>query len=147
MNLPRYQYFATNDYLEYYFYSEGPQGTIKKVVRFRKINDSPLVFNLGFGDQDLNTQEISDTVVSDNQDRETVLATIANIIVHFSKQRGNCLIYGEGSTPSRTRLYQIGISKLFDDIDKDFEIFGMIGFEIHEFKRDVNYDAFLVRRR
>ena len=45
---------------EYYyeFFSEGPKGKIKKVVRYRLIEAYPnKVYNLGFGDKDETTGE------------------------------------------------------------------------------------------
>ncbi len=71
MNLPIYQYRTNESYLDYEFISEGPKGRIKKVVRFLQISDD--VYNLGFGDLDEVTGEISDTVITDNKDSLKVL--------------------------------------------------------------------------
>ena len=51
MNLDRYPFF-TSDYQDYEFFSEGPKGRIKKVVKFMKAQDDPIIFNLAFGDED-----------------------------------------------------------------------------------------------
>jgi len=147
MNLPKYPYYVGDDALEYSFYSKGPRGTIKKSVLYFKINDDPVIYNLGFGDEDLSTGEVSDISISDNQDGYMVLATVANTIIDFSNRYGNHLIYIEGSTPSRTRLYQISIAKLLDEVSVDFDIFGVIGVEVYEFERNINDRAFLVRRK
>jgi len=51
MNLEHYTYFASNDFKDCEFYSEGPKGRIRKAVRFTKISDEgPAFYNLGFGD-------------------------------------------------------------------------------------------------
>jgi hypothetical protein len=88
MNLHRYTYF-TNDYKEYAFFSEGPKGRIKKIIKFMKIQDDPIVFNLAFGDEDPLTREVSDSVKTDNKDRDIVLATVANTIHAFCDHYGD----------------------------------------------------------
>ena len=98
MNLERYPYINSNDYQDYEFYSEGPKGRIKKIVMFTKIpNTDPLVYNLGFGDQNPYSGHIDDAVVSNNEDRDIVLATVANTIVEFCSYHGNHYIYAKGS--------------------------------------------------
>jgi hypothetical protein len=148
MNLERYAYFSNNDFQDYEFYSEGPKGKIKKVVRFTKISDEePAVYNLGFGDASKGTGIIDDSIVTNNQDRDTVLATVANTIIDFTDHYGNHYIYATGSTPSRTRLYQMGIAGLWEEISTDFEVYGLKDDNWHEFEKNVNYDAFLVKRK
>lgn len=146
MNLDRYAYFTAN-YQDYVFYSEGPKGKIKKVIRFTKVQEIPAIYNLAFGDEDPETGSISDMVTTDNNDRDIVLATVANSIIDFSDHFGNHYIYAEGSTLARTRLYQMGILRLWDDIRIDFDIYGLIDGVPSEFKKNVNYDAFLVKRK
>ncbi|WP_425373690.1 DUF6934 family protein [Mucilaginibacter celer] len=69
MNLQRYEYFSS-DYKAYQFYSEGPKGRIKKVVTFFKIQNDPIVYNLAFGDEDSQTGVVSDTIVTNNNDKK-----------------------------------------------------------------------------
>jgi hypothetical protein len=52
-----------------------------------------------------------------------------------------------GSTPSGTRLYQMNIAKLLDEISVDFEIFGVIGRYVYPFEANVNYEGFFVRKK
>ncbi len=40
--------------------------------------------NLGFGDKDLQTGEVDDTVISDNGDSQKVLATVAATVYAFT---------------------------------------------------------------
>jgi hypothetical protein len=148
MNLDRYNYQISNAHQDYIFYSEGPKGKIKKIVRFSQIQDLELpVYNLGFGDADNETGVVDDSVITNNKDRDMVLATVANTIVDFTNYYGNHSIYAKGSTPSRTRLYQIGIAGLWEEISIDFDVYGLKEDNWHEFKINVNYDAFLVRRK
>jgi hypothetical protein len=147
MNLPHYNYFTRNNYQDYEFYSEGPNGRVKKVVMFAKMQDDPIVYNLAFGDEDPETGIISDSVATDNKDTMIVLATVANTINDFCNRYGNHYIFAIGSTASRTRLYQIGISSIMDQISDEFEILGSKNGILYSFERNVNYDSFLVKRK
>jgi hypothetical protein len=116
MNLQRYNYF-TNDYDVYEFFSDGPNGVIKKVVVFTQISDTePPIYNLAFGDVHPVTGKLDDSVISNNGDGDIVLATVANTISTFCDHYGSHFIYAEGSTASRTRLYQMGIANLWNEI-------------------------------
>ena len=148
MNLERYPYLVKNDFQDYEFYSEGPNGRIKKAVRFTKITDEePAFYNLGFGDVSEETDVIDDSIVSNNHDRDMVLATVAKTVIDFTSIHGNHYIFATGSTPARTRLYQMGIAGLWDEISLDFEVLGFRSGGWEPFARNVNYDAFLVKRK
>ncbi|MDB5248278.1 MAG: hypothetical protein JWQ40_2672 [Segetibacter sp.] len=56
-------------------------------------------------------------------------------------------IYASGSTRARTRLYQIGISKYYDEIKGDFDIFGQVAQSWEPFERGKEYTAFLVQQK
>ncbi len=147
MNLQRYVYFASNDFQDYEFYSNGPNGKIRKVIMYTKIQDSPAMYNLAVGDADFDTGVVYDNVISNNKDRDIVLATVANTINEFSDRYGNCWIFATGSTPSRTRLYQMGIARLWNDISIDFEVYGDKNGNWQQFQQNVNYSPFLVKRK
>ena len=146
MQLDRYTSFTT-DYQDYEFYSDGPKGRIKKTVMFTKAQDDPTVYNLAFGDVDPHTGIVSDIVTTDNKDRDKVLTTVANTIHAFCNHYGNYYIYARGSTPARTRLYQMSIIMLWDEISIDFEVHGVIDNISYEFQKNVNYEGFLVKRK
>jgi len=148
MKLKRYNYY-TNDYQAYEFYSEGPKGHIRKLVIFTKVPDTePPIYNLAFSDARADTGELDDAVISNNEDRDIVLATVANTIATFCDHYGNHYIYAEGSTASRTRLYQMGIAGLWPEISTDFDVYGLKENDWQAFKPyGVNYDAFLVKRK
>ena len=105
MNLDNYEYNYNNSGLDYEFESVGPNGIIKKVVRISPIGEN--IYNLGFGDLDEKTGEISDFAVSDNKDTDKVLATIAAIAWYFTGIFPGSAIYIEGTAQSRTRLYPL----------------------------------------
>jgi hypothetical protein len=147
MNLDHYPYSPSQNFKNYYFYSEGSNGRIKKTVIYSVLWDDPLVYNLAFGDEDSKTGTISDTAKSNNQDRHKVLATVASTVIDFINTYGNFPIYAQGSTPSRTRLYQLSIANLLDEINMEFTVMGFRNNHWELFQRNVNYEAFLVEKK
>jgi len=147
MNLDRYSYLRSSNFKSYSFYSEGPNGRIKKTVIYSILWDDPIVYNLAFGDLDPKTGNIDDTAKSNNQDRDKVLATVAATINDFMNTYGSFPVYAQGSTPSRTRLYQLSIANLLDEINKDFRVMGFRNNAWELFEKNVNYEAFLVEKK
>ena len=140
-----YSYNASDTFIDYEFESIGRNGKIKKVAHFSKIGAN--LYNFGFGDLDEKTGEISDTIVSDNGDDEKVLLTVANIIFIFTSIYFGAAVLVKGSTASRTRRYQMGINKYWEQIEPIFEVFGLREDKWEPFRKGVNYDAFLGRRK
>jgi hypothetical protein len=145
MQLPRYSYKTNNNFLDYEFSSSGPMGNIKKVVRFTQIGTN--VFNLAFGDLDVQTGDISDTSVTNNNDSRKVLATVASTVHDFTLHYPGASIIAKGSTVSRTRLYRMGITNHWTAINNEFELFGLREGVWQPFELRRGYDAFLIRRR
>lgn len=145
MNLPKYPVFATDKMHTYGFYSEGPMGRIRKIILYEKIGDN--LFNLGFGDWNEELSKANDSNRSNNGDRDKVLATVAFTVLDFTLQFPDALIVAEGSTPARTRLYQMGIAGNWMEINKNFEVKGLLGNIWEPFQRGRNYEAFLIKRK
>ena len=146
MNLPHYNY-TTTDFQEYEFYSVGPKGAIKKIVRFQQIQEDPVIYNLAFGDQDPITGDINDSVTSNNEDRDIVLVTVARTVIEFCDHHGDHFILAKGSTPVRTRLYQMGIAANWNEIESLLYVYGYVNGEWRPFRKAVNYEAFIVIRK
>ena len=131
------------------FYSEGPKGKIKKVVAFTPYHvNGRICFNLCFGDWDETRQMVDDLIITDNKDSLKVLATVADTTMLFTKLYPNSFIYLKGSTPSRTRLYQMGITKYWKEISSLFIVYGYTSnckWEL--FLKHNRYDAFLTLRK
>lgn len=144
MNLPKYPVFA-NDPFGYVFYSEGPRGRIKKGVFFTKIGGN--LFNLGFGDWNEESQDLDDSSRSNNGDRDKVLATVAFTTLDFTDHFPGARVVVEGSTPARTRLYQMGIADNLVEINEYFEVQGFLEGLLEPFQRGRNYTAFLITRK
>jgi hypothetical protein len=124
VDLERYIIEADENFLSYSFNSKGPKGKIKKVVKFTLIPEWQYQsYYLSFGHWVEKAQLIDDTVVSNNQDTEKVLATVGAIIIDFWKHYPGTLISVEASTDARMRLYQMKINKYWSEIVNKFEIF------------------------
>ena len=146
MKLPKYPLSSSDKLTTFEFISEGPQGLIYKLVRFQPTNLRD-VYNLAFGDKDSTTGEIDDTVISNNGDSEKVLATVVATVYAFTDRYPDAWIYATGSTKSRTRLYRMGIAKFLSEVENDFEILGERNAEWEGFRRNVEYEGFLVRKK
>jgi hypothetical protein len=146
MNLPKYSLTSSASLLTFEFISVGNQGKIHKVVQYQATNLKD-VYNLAFGDKNLQNGDIDDTIISNNGDSEKVLATVVATIYAFTDYYPKAYVYATGSTTTRTRLYRIGIAKFIDEVKIDFEIFGQINNGWETFKIGRDYEGFLVKRK
>jgi hypothetical protein len=148
MFLERYEYKKGFSSKQFYFHSQGPKGRIHKVVYYRYLGkvDGFYYFNLGFGDFDPKSGKISDLTVSDNKDREMVLATVASTALEFTRLMRKCRLIVTGSTPARTRLYQMKISVHYHQISELFDIQGQTEKGWVRFKKGEKYLRFLFER-
>ena len=146
MKLDKYEIKSGEKLEVFEFISIGTKGRITKLIQFTPTNYKNL-YNLGFGDKNMETGEINDTVISNNGDSEKVLATVVTTLYAFTENHKEAMIYATGSTKSRTRLYRMGISKYLDEVTADFEIYGEINSEWELFNNGIEYEAFLVKRK
>ena len=91
--------------------------------------------------------QIDDLAITNNRDSKKVLATVAAIILNFTERFHDMSVYAMGSTPARTRLYQMGIVAHYQEIEKLLIIYGYKNNEWQPFKKGVAYEAFAVRRK
>ena len=148
MFLERYEYKKSGTFGQYYFHSNGPKGRIRKVVFYRhmgKVNGF-YYYNVGFGDFEPKSGKINDLIVTDNKDREKILATVVATAMDFTRTIRKCTLIVRGSTPARTRLYQMKISVYYDNISELFEIEGETGKGWEKFERGKNYSGFRFKR-
>ena len=149
MNLEKYEYQKSANHREYEFYSSGPKGNIRKIVRFKLlVTNGVAYFNLVFGDWDEEKQKIDDIKVTNNGDTEKILLTVAIIVLDFMKQFPDSMVFAEGSNIARTRRYQMGINKLWNQINMFLEVYGLCADNTWmPFHKNANYEAFLIRRK
>jgi hypothetical protein len=146
MQLPKYPLASSDNMMTFEFISEGPKGLIHKLVRYQPMNLKD-VYNLVFGDKDLVTGYIDDRVISNNKDSEKVLASVVSTVYSFTDKFPDALIYATGSTKSRTRLYQIGITKFLSEVEEDFDVLGERNDGWETFRKNIEYESFLVKRK
>lgn len=146
MKIDKYSFTIGESFMVYEFISEGIHGKISKLVIYSKTHLHNF-YNLGFGDKDEETGNIDDEVVTNNGDSEKVLTTVAATLYTFTEQFPDAMIFATGSTKARTRLYRIGISNNIAAIEPDFEIFGLVDKTWLPFEKQIEYEAFLVKRK
>jgi hypothetical protein len=159
MQIEKYKTESTVDSLIYTFESVGER-IIQKVVMYSKIEnpktvgleENTIVFNLAFGDWDLETDELNDQVESKNKDTEKVLATVANTAFEFWEEYPDANIFFRGSQPlgekaRRTRLYQMKINRYFADLITIVNIKGFENDNWEVFSANKNYLAFLISQK
>ncbi len=146
MKLDKYALKAGRDQTVFEFISEGTKGAIRKIILFQTTTE-PNLYNLAFGDRDPLTGGVNDMAVSNNGDTDKVLATVAAALYAFCERYPDAFVYATGSTAARTRLYRIGITRLYDAVRNDFSLYGQIGDDFPEFELGKEYDGFLAKRK
>ena len=129
----------------YQFTSIGPKGHIKMAAHFTRLKTRN-TYNLAFGilKQD-NT--IDDEIENNNNDRNTILATVFDIISVFTSRHPDSFVYFSGSSPSRNRLYRMAISVNFRFLSEFYHIWGdTTEGKVELFQPSRNYNAFLIKR-
>ena len=112
---------VAHDYSTFEFVSMGKKGDILKGIAFTEI-ESPYVYNLAFGDIDENG-EIDDRSISDNGDRNKVLATVAFAVDIYLSKYPQRWVQFKGSTHERTRLYRMAVGLNFDELSTKYDIY------------------------
>ena len=151
MNEDRYTEIKNDpDYTVFKFVSEGRYGKLTKIVRFDALKRRNNTFNLALGTL-LNDGEVDFTSITNNGDRNKILATVAKIIYTVIEKYPDMDIYVTGSDSRRTLLYQRAIIYAYKELIETFNIYGvlindeMIDYE--PFDRSKNYLGFLIERK
>lgn len=146
MYIDKYQLKSEEEFTRFEFISEGPRGAIRKLIEFQQTTE-PETYNLAFGDKHPLTGGIDDLTVSDNGDTEKVLATVVAAAYTFLDNHRTAYVYAQGSTKARTRLYRMGITRFYEDMEQDFHLYGRVGEDFVEFESGVEYEGFLAQRK
>lgn len=142
MNHKFYALQSSEDYLTFNFQSISSDRVVAKRIQFVPIQND--LYNLAFGDLD-EKGEIDDLIVTNNNDTHQVLATVIQAIFLFLNNYQQCSVYFEGSTSSRTRLYQIILAKEMQNWNDTFTVFGISEGLISGFETERDFDSFIVR--
>lgn len=146
MKIDKYPVNIGETSMVFEFVSDGINGKIPKLVIYSETHLHNF-YNLGFGDKDETTGEIDDEAVTNNGDSEKVLATVASTLYTFTDKFPEAMVFATGSTKARTRLYRIGISNNVEEIQEDFEVFGLVDEDWQPFQKQTEFEAFLVKRK
>jgi hypothetical protein len=149
MRLEKYELEIDQTQSVFYFVSEGPKGRILKAVHYTKMKIKGIknLYNLGFGDKLSDSEDIDDLIITDNQDRDKVLATVANTIDIFTERLPKAKIFIRGSSEVRTRLYRMAIDKYHDELSDYFDIQGYLNNKWVTFEKNISYRGFLITRK
>ncbi|SDF79660.1 hypothetical protein SAMN04487996_112220 [Dyadobacter soli] len=141
MNTPWYDYLPDSSGRMFYFSSSGDK-KIDKVLFFNYLHD-PEVFEIVLGN--LRTDGSVDVDgTGDQRDAAAVLSTVAKCIAFFLSDHPDAEIFIEGSTPARTRLYQMAIVRELKDLGQYFDIYGFTGNCQEIFQSGRNYRSFII---
>ena len=148
MNNQKYIYKSEGLLKIYEFTSEGPNGSIHKMVEYSETGTEN-IYNLAFGDYNFETKKIDDLSITNNGDSLKVLATVASTVYAFTEKYPQAWIFATGSTAVRTRLYRMGITTNLAEINEDFKVYGLtINENIwEEFVIGEDYEAFLITKK
>ena len=161
MTVPEYKIHSVEleeykNYLDYVdildsckFYSIGKSGSfeLRMLITRQKGSSNMNDFNLGFGVWNDEIKDIDDEIETKNGDMQQILATVPKRALEFIEKNPEAEIFAKGSTPSRTRLYQMEIAKIIDDVPSGLRIEGLIsknGIGFVEFQKGINFEAFLL---
>lgn len=136
---------VTDDYSIFDFVSVGRNGNIPKRIEFMP-TEIPSFYNLAFGDIDENG-EIDDYSISDNGDRNKILATVAYAVDIYVTRYPDRWVYFRGSTLERTRLYRMAIGINLDELLLKFDIYAEQKGGIVKFQRNIEAEGLLVRKK
>ncbi|WP_338840830.1 DUF6934 family protein [Flavobacterium ginsenosidimutans] len=155
MNFQKYDLLTNRDVTLFRFKSKGINGETDKGIVYKETKNET-IYNLAFGDLIFDPIQkeyfIDDLIVSDNGDRNKILATVAKSAYIFSERYPNRIIFFKGSTKSRTRLYRRVISLNLKELSETFYIFGAEEDESGNifnipFQSNVDFFGFFIKRK
>jgi hypothetical protein len=146
MKVEKYHLKSDNTFTYFEFISVGSKGAIRKIIEFQATS-IPNLYNLAFGDKDAVTGELDDLAISNNGDTQKVLGTVVAALYTFLDRNPEAIVYATGSTPTRTRLYRMGITKFYDEMQNDFYLHGRIGDKLYIFEAGIQYEGFIAQRK
>jgi hypothetical protein len=109
---------------------------------FQVVDQEQNLVNLAFGDWDGDEMELDDMVITNNSDTQIVLNTVAIAVIDFMQRNPGCMLIASGSTSSRNRLYQMNISRHWDEISTRYDVKGFVAGGWEPFVKGLNYEGF-----
>lgn len=137
--------YIEDGYEAFEFFSIGKRGVAPKRIAFIP-TDQEAVYNLAFGN--INAEgEIDDEVISDNGDRNKIIATVIYVVNTYLEVYPERFVFFTGSTEGRIRLYRIAISVNYSDFSKKFNIYCQTETGFVPFKRNIKAKGFLISKK
>jgi hypothetical protein len=172
-----HEYQVASDLLQFYFVSKGDKDIVK-VVQYQYVKDfdgRPL-FNLGFGDYDMETGTVSDEEVSNNKDHYKVFHTVLNTVPRLFDAYRDIILMAQGSDSRkayidkcrascskkcdegicknahrRINIYRGFVDKYFEELSANYCFLGGEGIEnqklIEPYQQWKKYKAVFVMRK
>lgn len=137
--------FSKREDKRYEFYSESENRKVKKLVIFSGRDDNQ-VYNLALLDV-LEDGQYSDIVVTNNNDFQTVMATVIDILKDFLNEFPQKIVTFRGSDERRQRLYRIIITRELNIIKQNFSVFGLKNENVEIFEPNKEYELFIITKR
>lgn len=103
-------------------------------------------YNLAFGDFTNQHEILDDLIVSDNGDTTKILYTVASTLYDFFQHYEGTIVFAQGSTHSRNRLYRRYLSQFLDIITENFMLFGELDGIIERFQKGKDYTSFYIHK-
>jgi hypothetical protein len=128
----------------YFFTSIGSKGSILKLTAFQHIKDN--LYNMALLDYDMEQDEGSDSVVSNNRDMPKVFATVAHILFDFLDKLPNISVLVEANSEIKRKLYNRIIKNQLKDLPKQYEILGILDNNETEIFAEGDYQAVIIQK-
>ena len=141
MEHPFYDFQILDDAFRYDFVSIG-ETTINKTIIYQRTSIDNF-YSLSMGDL-LEDGTLDFETRSNNGDRDTILATIIQTLQQFLQKYPESFVGFTGSSPARTRTYQILINRELHEISKKFVVEGLDSNGLEEFMSNKNYEGFVI---
>lgn len=84
---------------------------------------------------------------SNNGDMEKILSTVIQTLMVFLAYQPEANVFFAGSTPTRTRLYQIVLNKEIDKVYSTLKVLGLYEDDLEPFEPNKNYEGFVVSKK
>jgi hypothetical protein len=134
-----------DDLSSFDFISTGKYGSVLKRIVFEPMGIAG-IYVLAFGNV-MSNDAIDDYSITDNGDRNKILATVVDAVNSYTERYPDRMIYFLGSTNHRTRLYRMAIGLNLEELSHSYDIYAGIGDEFIPFYRNINATAFLIKRK
>lgn len=144
MDKPFYEFTILEDAYRYEFLSVGLK-IIPKVIIYQT-TDLPDFYSLILADV-LHDGSLDVYSESKNGDMEKVLSTVIQTILAFLAHNPEAKVAFSGSTPHRTRLYGIILSKEIEKIHKSLTVLGLSDEGLVPFERNQKYEGFVILKK